>query len=127
MCLISLYETVVGILCGECVNGTAVGVLRTNCRECRTNNYYSIALLGKQTNLSTNCRLPYLLKLHSHFLSNIVIADLLVLGVIFFTIMKLDFHFPHSLKGLLFYIQTVYYVTESFPASFWNVRQYVSL
>jgi len=47
----------------------------------------------------------------------------LVLGAIFFVFMKLDFHFPHSLKGLLFYIQTAYYVTESFPASFWDVRK----
>ena len=42
-----------------------------------------------------------------------------------FAIMKLDVHFPHSLKGLLFYIQTAYYTTEHFPIAFWDVRKYV--
>ena len=42
-----------------------------------------------------------------------------------FAVIKLDMYFPHSLKGLLFYIQTVYYTTEHFPSAFWDVRKYV--
>jgi len=81
------------------VNGSAVGVLRTNCRNCTSDNYYALGFLA--------------------------VADVIAVGAILFLSVKLRRAFPHSLKGLLFYIQTVYYATEYFPASFWNIRQYM--
>ncbi len=45
-----------GTLCGECVNGTTVGVLRTKCRKCTENNYYAVALLGKHGSLYSGLR-----------------------------------------------------------------------
>ena len=55
-----------------------------------------------------------------------VVGDFILMGLIMLCVMKLHLHFPHSLKGLLFYIQTVYYTTEHFPITFWDVRKYVS-
>ena len=55
-----------------------------------------------------------------------VIGDVILVGLILFAAMYFKLSFPHSLKGLLFYIQTSYYTTEYFPISFWDVRQYVS-
>ena len=36
----------IGTLCGHCINGTGVGVLRTNCRECTKDNYFALGFLG---------------------------------------------------------------------------------
>ncbi len=48
MCVTRVSSSLpVGTLCGRCINGTGVGVLRTNCRECQGDNYYAIALLGQ--------------------------------------------------------------------------------
>lgn len=55
-----------------------------------------------------------------------MIGDVIVIGVILFAALKLHLVLPHSFKGLLFYIQTVYYVTEYFPISFFDIRKYVS-
>ncbi len=55
-----------------------------------------------------------------------VVGDILIVSFIMFAVIKLNMHFPHSMKGLLFYIQTAYYTTEHFPIAFWDVRQYVS-
>lgn len=56
-----------------------------------------------------------------------VVGDIILVGVVLFAAMKLKLVFPHSLKGLLFYVQTAYYTTEYFPISFWDIRKYVSL
>ncbi len=104
------------------MNGTAVGVLRANCRDCQDENYYVLGFLSKKLKLiekresieSMISIFPFL-----------VIGDFIIFGLIMFAIIKLNFHFPHSLKGLLFYIQTVYYTTEHFPIAFWDVRKYV--
>eukprot|EP00731_Ephydatia_muelleri_P010290 Em0005g876a len=81
------HPTRKGILCGQCINGTAVGILRRNCRM---------------------------------FLWDVAITLLIILAS-----SKLKVTFPPALKGLFFYIQTVYYATEFFPASFWDARQYM--
>ena len=57
----------------------------------------------------------------------LVVWDIFIVSLLMVLVIKLDFSFPSSLKGLLFYIQTVYYVTEYFPSSFWDARKYVSL
>ena len=36
-----------GILCGQCINGTAVGVLRRNCRTCEHETFYALPLIGE--------------------------------------------------------------------------------
>ena len=38
-----------GALCGDCTNGTGVGVLRMNCRECGGQYFYALGFLGKFT------------------------------------------------------------------------------
>ena len=43
MCIV---DPIAGTLCGTCVNGTGVGVLRTNCRDCDKENYFSLAFLS---------------------------------------------------------------------------------
>lgn len=55
-----------------------------------------------------------------------VVGDAVAVGLILVAAMQFQQSFPHSLKGLLFYIQTSYYTTEYFPISFWDIRQYVS-
>ena len=56
-----------------------------------------------------------------------VVGDAMAVGLILVAAMQFQQSFPHSFKGLLFYIQTSYYTTEYFPISFWDIRQYVSL
>ena len=55
-----------------------------------------------------------------------VFGDILLVILVLMAAMKFKLIFPHSLKGLLFYLQTSYYTTEYFPISFWDIRQYVS-
>ena len=56
-----------------------------------------------------------------------VLGDTVAVGLILVAAMQFQLSFPHSLKGLLFYVQTSYYTTEYFPISFWDIRQYVSV
>lgn len=56
-----------------------------------------------------------------------VLGDFIIIGAVLLTIVKFKWHFPHSLKGLLFYIQTAYYTTQHFPISFWDIRKFVRL
>lgn len=63
----------------------------------------------------------------THTYTNAVVGDVILVSIILLLAVKLHMTFPHSLKGFLFYIQTAYYATEYFPASFWDIRQYVSL
>ena len=118
-----------GVLCGSCVNGTGVGVLRSVCRECRTQSYYAIGFLGEPLHTVTPriCRSSINNSLCSLSHTHAVIGDILVIGFILFAALKLHLVFPHSFKGLLFYIQTVYYVTEYFPISFFDIRKYVRM
>eukprot|EP00731_Ephydatia_muelleri_P037369 Em0452g4a len=81
------HPTRKGILCGQCINGTAVGILRQNCRT--------------------------------------LIWDIALTLLIILVSLRVSASFAPGLKGLLFYIQTVYYATEFFPASFWDARQYM--
>ena len=55
-----------------------------------------------------------------------VVGDVILVTLILVLTVKAHMIFPPSLKGFLFYIQTVYYVTEYFPISFWDIRKYVS-
>ena len=125
----SLPPSHTGTLCGTCVNGTSVGVLRTNCRSCEKDNYYALGFLGESSLLrlyldlcNKTLGLSCLAVWHST-----VVGDIILVGVVLFAAMKLKLVFPHSLKGLLFYVQTAYYTTEYFPISFWDIRKYVSL
>jgi len=60
-----------GSLCGECVNGSAVGVLRTNCRNCISDNYYAVGFLGEShsppdIHVHITCLIPLPLSLITH-------------------------------------------------------------
>ena len=125
-----------------CINGTSVGVLRTNCRHCDKENYYALGFLS-EFNSSPGCLLteptphtliaPIILydgcqkwTLCVFFCPSAVIGDIILVALVLIAAMKFKLSFPHSLKGLLFYLQTSYHVTEYFPISFWDIRQYVS-
>ena len=46
LCSYSMELSATGTLCGRCVNGTGVGVLRFNCRDCDSSNYWALGFLG---------------------------------------------------------------------------------
>ncbi|XP_019857682.1 PREDICTED: uncharacterized protein LOC109585984 [Amphimedon queenslandica] len=92
----------IGTLCGQCGDNTTVTILRLQCKEgCEGNYhiYYATAIL--------------------------IIVYVLVIVAVLLASVKLGITFPHSMRPILFYIQTVYYTTEYFPISFWNSRQYM--
>ena len=110
-------STSIGSLCGECVNDSAVGVLRTNCRNCTSDNYYALGFLGESNSHHTHLLITYLIPLPpslfplsytSPLPHPTAVADVIAVGAILFLSVKLHRAFPHSLKGLLFYIQVRY-------------------
>ena len=48
-----------GALCGECENGTGVGVLRTNCRECSGEAYYALGILSESAKVAITATVQY--------------------------------------------------------------------
>jgi hypothetical protein len=91
-----------GVLCGACKNESTVTILRMQCKEdCHDSVtlYYALPLL--------------------------IVVDVVLIIIVLVASIKLKVSFPHSLRGVIFYIQTVYIASEYFPISFLDSRQYM--